>query len=200
MNRASVVSGVGWQQTVTTVALVAVVLVGGCSGSPDATVTGTPDTDRAATTDNNPDGATASTESPDAGEQATATATTQPPVRTDGGENQTPETTAAKPAPSALDSRLYALTTADDPASYAETHGIEYRDGSVTVVVELEPGAALPREFDLTVTATADDRVQASVPVGQLIALAEHENTTVVRTPDAANSAGAANTSSETHP
>ena len=123
-----------------------------------------------------------------------ATDTTQPvvspestseatPIRTqsetaDEGETNPVTTTVSKTTLAALDSRLYALTTASDPAAYAAEHDLDYRNGSVAAVVELKKGRTLPEEFDLSVTASAGSHVEVYVQ------LAEHANTTVVRTRD----------------
>jgi hypothetical protein len=82
---------------------------------------------------------------------------------------------------------LESLTSADDPAEYARTHGIDYRNGSVRVVVELPADSSLPTGYDVEVEATYTEGetklVQAFVPADQLRALAAEEPVERVRTP-----------------
>lgn len=83
----------------------------------------------------------------------------------------------------ALESQLYGLATADDPEAYAAAHGIELRNGSVRVLIELDSGATMPEGDDLSVVTRSGDRVVAWVPVGQLVPLADHDNVSFVRRP-----------------
>jgi hypothetical protein len=139
---------------------------GGWSSEPDGVTseraTGTPEAD----------GAT--------GEPATGT------PATDGGEptpgnGDSPVDKSSRP--DALESSLYGLVTADDRAAYAETWNLNYRDGRVAVVVELQENRELPDEFDVEVRSRYEHLVQATVPVDELVALSEHENVSFVRRP-----------------
>lgn len=97
-------------------------------------------------------------------------------------ETATDESTASPTGSDALESRLVDLASADDPAAFAADNGIDYDDGSVSVVVALREGATLPDGYDAETRLATDGRVQASVPVAELGALAAHGNVTYVRT------------------
>ncbi|UWG46958.1 ABC-type Fe3+-hydroxamate transport system, periplasmic component [Halanaeroarchaeum sp. HSR-CO] len=95
----------------------------------------------------------------------------------------TPTTEATTTMPDALDSTLAGLVQADDRDAYAETHDLDYDDGRVAVVVELQPDAELPEGYDLNVTARHDELVQAWVQVEDLPSLASEEEVRFVRPP-----------------
>jgi hypothetical protein len=113
---------------------------------------------------------------------------------TDGTDTDGPTAAAARTTPSAtatnLSSTLVRLARADDPASFAAAHGIEYADGRALVVVELRGASSLPAGYDATVqqTVTVDGQtvVQALVPVDRLLALAEEPSVAYVRLPERA--------------
>jgi hypothetical protein len=147
------------------VGVVLAVLLGGCAGLSGQTPAGA-STPVPQTTD-----ADGSQERP-ATTDTTTTAGESPERRTKAG-------------PSALGSTLYGLVQADNRTRYAEDHGLQLRDDSVHVTVELRDGRALPEEIDAEVTARAESQVDAYVPIDQLVALARHENTTSVRAPEA---------------
>lgn len=117
---------------------------------------------------------------------ATGEPATGVPV-TDGGEptpGNGPDLPVDKGSrPDALESGLYGLVTADDRTAYADIWNLEYRDGSVEVVVELRDNRELPDEFDVEVRSRYEHLVQASVAVDDLVPLSEHENVRFVRTP-----------------
>lgn len=124
-----------------------------------------------------------------AGESPTPTTespTARPAGRTPGDVTPMVEPPDEPPEPRkhpSLSSALAGLPEADDRAAYAERHGLALRNGSVLVVVELRAGRDLPAGFDVTVEVRAGDDVQARVAVGDLVALAEHENVSFVRPP-----------------
>jgi hypothetical protein len=89
-----------------------------------------------------------------------------------------------KAGPPALGSDLYGLTQADNRTAYAQDHGLELRDDTVLVTIELREGRDVPDDVDANVTARAGSQVDAYVPIDQLEALARHENTTSVRPPE----------------
>lgn len=118
------------------------------------------------------------------GPTGTTASTTTPPSAT---------TTTTTNMPDALDSRLAGLYSAENRTEYADTHGLEYDDGQVEVVVELASGADLPDGYDVTVTARHDELVQAWVDVDDLPGIASDEDVGFVRpphTPDTDKSAG----------
>lgn len=144
-------------------------------------------------------------EAGDAGGAVTPTPTTVgTPAATDSTTSPTPTATATpdetgddapptRSGPANLSSTLYGLTTAEDPAAYADTRGLAFRDGRVEVLVALSPGRDLPAGFDADSLARRGDAVRAAVPVASLVGLSEHPNVTAVREPPepAADAGGA---------
>lgn len=106
----------------------------------------------------------------------TRQAVTPTPTVTDGGE-------ASPTKHPSLESVLVRLIAAENRTAFAEDHGLRLRDGQVLVVIELVEGESLPDGFDVDVTASHDELVQAYVAVDELTALAEHRNVSFVRTP-----------------
>jgi hypothetical protein len=87
-----------------------------------------------------------------------------------------------------LDPTLEQLVEADDPAAYAETHGLAYRNGSVRVVIELGPNATVPDDYDIDIEqeyrGPQQTLVQAYVPLQQLRPLAADPAVDYVRPPE----------------
>jgi hypothetical protein len=105
----------------------------------------------------------------------------------DGTTTGTPTASSdehTKAGPPALGSDLYGLTQADNRTAYAQDHGLELRNDSVLVTIELREGRDLSEDVDANVTARAGSQLDAYVPVDQLEALARHENTRSVRPPE----------------
>lgn len=96
---------------------------------------------------------------------------------------QPTSTTGQTTMSDALASILVGLVQADDRAAYAETHGLDYEDDRVGVVIELQPDADLPEGYDLAITASHDEMVQARAPVEDLPPLASEEGVRYVRPP-----------------
>lgn len=97
-------------------------------------------------------------------------------------------TSAVGPASTTtLDPTLEQLVDADDPAAYAETHGLAYRNGSVRVVIELGPNATVPDEYELHIEqeyrGPQQTLIQAYVPLQQLRPLAADPAVDYVRPP-----------------
>ncbi|MFB6093138.1 MAG: hypothetical protein ABEK02_09025 [Haloquadratum sp.] len=72
---------------------------------------------------------------------------------------------------------------ADNRTAYARQHDLDYRNGTVAVVVHLAPGARLPSGYDVSVLNTDGNRVLARVPVSSLVPLAREANVTAVTPP-----------------
>lgn len=85
-----------------------------------------------------------------------------------------------------LESRLYQLMTAADPARAAADLGLFYEDGRVRVIVELaDPTAADPQHPDLVIEGRFRDLVQARVPPAALCAISHLPGIQFVRGPAA---------------
>ncbi len=83
-----------------------------------------------------------------------------------------------------LESRLYRLTTADDPAAYAAGSGLQYSEGRVRVVIEFQgPNDSLPAGYDVAVEARQGNLVQARAPVQDLCRISNEPNVRFVRAP-----------------
>lgn len=82
-------------------------------------------------------------------------------IATDGGSHPS------------LESALYGLATAEDAAAYARRHGLDLTDGTVGVEVLLAEGASVPEDRLATVGPRFENRLEATVPVEQLLPLAE---------------------------
>jgi hypothetical protein len=117
------------------------------------------------------------------------------PTETESPERGATETTSEVPA--ALDSQLAGLVTADNRSAYAAATGLEYEretgsagtaatdsaDGRVRVVLVLAANATVPEGDNLTVVASANGLVEATVHVGDLYSLARAGGIRVVRPP-----------------
>lgn len=90
-------------------------------------------------------------------------------------------------APDDLAPVLAQLVNASDRAAFAADHGLTYRNGTVRVVIELEPDATPPPEYDVreeTAYTDAGTRyVQAFVAVDDLAPLAAEPTVKRVRPP-----------------
>ncbi len=132
-------------------------------------------------------GAAPSVEAPAPAGGATPTATPlAEPTSTHPTMTDAPDRTPVPDKHPSLDSGLVGLVNADNRTAYANTRGLELRDGRVQVVVELVDGRDFPDGFDLTVEVRAGGRVQALVAVDDLVALAEHGNVSFVQPPSRA--------------
>jgi len=86
-----------------------------------------------------------------------------------------------------VDSALTQLVNASDKEGFAERNGINYRNGRVQVVVELEGGATMPQNHNVTeevnYTGQGENLVQAYVPVGNITSLSDEPRVSYVRLP-----------------
>ncbi len=83
-----------------------------------------------------------------------------------------------------LEDRLYRLTISQDPEAYARQAGLDYSQGRVRVVIELESAEArAPQLPGLAVEARAERPAQALVPVERLCELAAANGVRLVRAP-----------------
>lgn len=95
----------------------------------------------------------------------------------------TTATTTTPSRPPALDSTLYQVVTAENRSAVADQYGLEYRNGSISVVVELEAGASLPEGYDINVHQRHERLVEASVAVDDLVDLAREDAVAAIRPP-----------------
>lgn len=82
---------------------------------------------------------------------------------------------------SPLSNSIAQVAGADNPEPVADAHDIEYRDGEVRVLVQLEPGGELPEDHISTVITELEGSVTAWVAVDSLVALGDDENVRSVR-------------------
>lgn len=96
-----------------------------------------------------------------------------------------PTPRAAKPTDCPqLESRLYELMVAADPARAAADLGLTYEDGRVRVIVELADAATpIPQHPDLVVEGRFSNLVQGRVPPATLCALSRLPDVRFVRAP-----------------
>ena len=85
------------------------------------------------------------------------------------------------PERSPLADPLSALVTADDRNAFASRRNLEYREGKVRVLVDLEPDGSRPDEYLSTVSTDLRTGVVAWVAVDELVDLALDENVRLVR-------------------
>ncbi|SDJ90526.1 hypothetical protein SAMN05216226_111108 [Halovenus aranensis] len=89
--------------------------------------------------------------------------------------------TDSMPERSPLSNGVAQVAAADNPEAVADAHDIEYRDGEVRVLVQLEPGGELPEDNISTVITELEGSVTAWVAVDSLVALGDDENVKSVR-------------------
>lgn len=85
-----------------------------------------------------------------------------------------------------MESRLYDLTTATDPAAFAQSHGLYYGDGRTRVVVVLvapEAGTSILTQYDAQVETRYESLVQVLVPPAELCDLSNDPQVQFVRAP-----------------
>ena len=85
--------------------------------------------------------------------------------------------------PPGLESTLYRLTRAEDPAAFASEHGLRVSEGRVLVVVELRDGGTIPGEYEVAVTSSYGTQVQAYVAFEDLVGVANAADVRFVRRP-----------------
>lgn len=90
----------------------------------------------------------------------------------------------------ALSNVIARVADADDPEAVAEQYDIEYRDGEVRVLVQLEPDGTRPDEHISEVITELDGAVIAWVRVDAVVTLSENENVRSVRPVPAAEPHG----------
>ena len=112
---------------------------------------------------------------PDVRDCATATSQTGPTVIPRAPTGTCPR----------LDSRLLQLSQAEDPPTFAAGAGLDYRDGTVLVVVELVDPIQVPQGYGLIVEATYANLIQARAPLEQLCSLSADVAVLFVRPPAA---------------
>lgn len=79
------------------------------------------------------------------------------------------------------------LADSDDPESFAESRGLSYDNGTVTVVIELEEDAELPDGYSIRVVQTYEDSdeflAEVRIPVENIRGIAEESTVRYVRVP-----------------
>lgn len=116
---------------------------------------------------------------------SSVTRTTTAEATTDSAEASVTETPGSTPPVDdpRLADVLVGLVRAEDRAAYAASENLDYRDGRVRVVVELESGAEPPSDVSLERVVRTDDAVEASVRPDDLPRLAAAPGVRVVRPP-----------------
>jgi hypothetical protein len=77
---------------------------------------------------------------------------------------------------------LFELATSEDPAAYAEKRQLDYFK-MVRVVIELAPEAELPEGFLILEESRMENRIQALVPLEELLELAKQPQIEYIRVP-----------------
>lgn len=110
---------------------------------------------------------------------ATVVVSTTPPV--------TPLAVTATPSQAdcpKLESRLYQLAIAGDPAAFAESHRLYYVDGNTRVVIELQsPDENLPEGYTILVETRRGASVRALVPIKDLCRLSNESKVRFIQVP-----------------
>lgn len=105
----------------------------------------------------------------------------------EGGEGMDSPKKAQNASVENLDHMLVRLMNAADKDEFAERNGMEYRNGSVLVVVELEEGATMPQNYnfaeEMNYTGQGENLAQAYVPAGNLRPLSNESGVERVRLP-----------------
>jgi len=83
-----------------------------------------------------------------------------------------------------LETRLYELSIARNPARYAATHKLYYIEGKVRAVIELvSEDAEIPSTYHLQIEVRHGRLVQALVPISELRPLSKEPAVRLIRTP-----------------
>lgn len=93
---------------------------------------------------------------------------------------------ADRQTPSALHEPLGGLEQAEDNESFAEQHNLTVDDGTVRVVIELEPGHEPPEALIVSIEDRYGRRLRGYVRIAELSELAAHEAVRAVRPPEQA--------------
>ena len=99
----------------------------------------------------------------------------------DGVKNDEDEGIERLPDRSPLADSLAELVEADDREAFAERRNLDYRNGEVQVLVELEPDGERPDEYLSEVTTEFRTMIIAWVKIDELVDLALDENVRSVR-------------------
>jgi len=83
-----------------------------------------------------------------------------------------------------LETRLYKLSIARNPARYAATHGLYCTEGRVRVVIELlSEDVVIPQSYHIRIEDRHKDSIQALVPVKELRSLSNESGVKFIRVP-----------------
>lgn len=105
---------------------------------------------------------------------------------THGAIGMTDNHTSDRPNPSGLHQPLGGLEQAENVESFSERHNLTIDDGTVRVIIELEPGRELPEEYVVSVEDRYGRRIRGYVRIADLSELAVHEAVRAVRPPEPA--------------
>jgi hypothetical protein len=105
----------------------------------------------------------------------------------EGGEGMDSPRKTQNASAENLDPILVRLIDAADKDEFAERNGMEYRNGSVLVMVNLEEGATMPQNYnvseEMNYTGQGENLAQAYVPAGNLRPLSNESGVERVRLP-----------------
>jgi len=85
-----------------------------------------------------------------------------------------------------LESRLYDLTVAEDPATFAQTAGLFYENGATRVVIQLaapDAESTFLADYGAEVESSTPALIQARVPLEMLCPLADDDRVQSIRIP-----------------
>lgn len=166
-------------------ATIAVLAIVSCAGAPQPTPTTT--ATRTTASPSPGDGASTGTRVPGSTVSPTPPSTTPSTPGTGTPSVSTPVAGTPTPKQSEcpkLESRLYGLTVAADPAAYASANNLYYVDGRTRVVVELQQAnGAMPGGYNLNVEARQEQFVQATAFARDLCRLSNEPQVRFVRVP-----------------
>lgn len=93
-----------------------------------------------------------------------------------------------------IDSALAGLVQADNRSRYAASHGLDFKDGRVLVVIELTSNGSIPAEYDVRIEhrVTVEDGVlvQAYLDVDAIGSLVREPDVRAIRVPESPSTVG----------
>ena len=102
--------------------------------------------------------------------------------------NSTPPPAITTPSrPAGLDSTLHQLVIAEDRTQFAQQRGLDIRDDTVLVTIEVTPDNQLPQSIPIDVKTRSANKILAYVAIEDLTTLAQNEAIRTVRVPETGN-------------
>lgn len=95
--------------------------------------------------------------------------------------------TPTPPRPAGLDSTLHQLVIAEDRTQFAQQRGLDIRDDTVLVTIEVTPDNQLPQSIPIDVKTRSANKILAYVAIEDLTTLAQNEAIRTVRVPETGN-------------